>query len=359
MKANKGEWAELYSFFKILDEKKLFAADKNLEIIPDKFFVFKKIFRNETNKTEKIYDISGSDIVILDNQGNVLKTIKDEDLPEKIKAVFSKIKETKSTTFEILEAEKLMDEFLCNQIKASSSHKADIEAEIYDRITETIKPLGFSVKSMIGGASTLLNAGKTTNFIFEVNNINEKDINEINAISTKSKVQDRVKAIYDKSGSLNFKKVAKKEFEANLRKIDTVFPLFISQMLIDFFLVKCNKVSELTELLAKNIPLQEQYGLSYSDYEFKVKNFLQSTALGMIPSKIWDGFTKAYGGYIIVRNDGVVICYHLYNRDEFLSYLYENTKFESASTSRHDYGKIYLEDGRLLFNLNLQVRFVR
>ena len=50
----------------------------------------------------------------------------------------------------------------------------------------------------------------------------------------------------------------------------------------------------------------------------------------MVPSKVWDEFTKAHGGYIVVKNNGDVICYHLYNRDEFLSYLYENTKFESA-----------------------------
>jgi len=40
---NKGEWSEFYAFLKILEERKLFAADKNLEIIDDKFFVFHKI----------------------------------------------------------------------------------------------------------------------------------------------------------------------------------------------------------------------------------------------------------------------------------------------------------------------------
>ncbi len=53
MKANKGEWSEFYAFLKILEDKKLFAADKNLEIIPDKYFVFHRIFRNETNQEQK------------------------------------------------------------------------------------------------------------------------------------------------------------------------------------------------------------------------------------------------------------------------------------------------------------------
>jgi len=43
MKANKGEWSEFYAFLKILEDKKVFAADKNLEIIPDKYFVFHRI----------------------------------------------------------------------------------------------------------------------------------------------------------------------------------------------------------------------------------------------------------------------------------------------------------------------------
>jgi len=39
MKANKGEWSEFYAFLKILEDKKLFAANKNFEIITDEFFL--------------------------------------------------------------------------------------------------------------------------------------------------------------------------------------------------------------------------------------------------------------------------------------------------------------------------------
>ena len=79
----------------------------------------------------------------------------------------------------------------------------------------------------------------------------------------------------------------------------------------------------------------------------------------MVPGKVWDGFTKAHWGYIVVKENGDVICYHLYNRDEFLEYLYENTKFETASSSRHDFWKIYTEGSRCYINLNLQIRFLK
>lgn len=359
IKANKGEWSEFYAFLKILSDKKLFAADKNLEIIPDKFFVFQRVFRDEKGQSSKIFDLTGKEILILDKNHNLLKEVSSAHVAAKTFKIFNKIKSEDRTTFEIKEAQNLLDDLLCTAIKTSNVSKADIEAEIYDRISEVITPLGFSVKSIVGGASTLLNAGKTTNFIYKVNNLDINLIDQINSINTKSKVQDRVKSIIDRGGKLEFKALARKEFESNLKKIDTVFPEFMAQMVLDFFSSKTNRVNALVKNLSENKNLQNKYGLSYSDYEFKVKNFLHSTALGMVPSKVWDGFTKAHGGYIVVRNDGVVICYHLYNRDEFLYYLYENTKFESASTGRHEYGSLYQKDDEILFNLNLQIRFLK
>ena len=36
--ANKGEWSELYAFFKLLAQGKLYSGDGQLKIIPDKFY---------------------------------------------------------------------------------------------------------------------------------------------------------------------------------------------------------------------------------------------------------------------------------------------------------------------------------
>lgn len=359
MKANKGEWSEFYAFLKILEDKRLFAANKNLEIIDDKFFLFKKIIRNETNREIKIYDLKESGIYILDSKGKVLKKVDDKKLKGKTKNIFKKIKMAKTTTFDLPEVEILMQELLCTQIKADNSKKSDIDGVIYDRVSNKEELLGFSVKSMIGGASTLLNAGKTTNFIYEITNLDSSKVDDINSLEGRSKIQDRLKSILKNRGILNFDRISKEEFETNLRKIDTVFPIFIAQMLQDFFLGKANKITDLVELLENNEYLKKTFRLSKSDYEYKIKNFLVSVALGMVPSKVWDGFTKAHGGYIVVKDNGDVICYHLYNRDEFLSYLYENTKFESASSTRHDYGKIYQEKEKMYFNLNLQIRFLK
>lgn len=94
-------------------------------------------------------------------------------------------------------------------------------------------------------------------------------------------------------------------------------------------------------------------------YTYKVKRFLTDIALGMMPSKVWTGEYDATGGYLVIKESGDILCYHIHQRNEFENYLFENTKLETASSSRHGFGKIYEKDGDVFFNLNLQIRFVR
>jgi type II restriction enzyme len=61
---------------------------------------------------------------------------------------------------------------------------------------------------------------------------------------------------------------------------------------------------------------------------------------------------------MITGNKREILCYHIYNRNEFENYLIANTKLETASSSRHDFGTIYEKNGQLYFKLNLQIRFL-
>jgi len=79
----------------------------------------------------------------------------------------------------------------------------------------------------------------------------------------------------------------------------------------------------------------------------------------MMPSKVWSGEYDATGGYLVIKEDGDILCYHIYNKNEFEDYLYNNTKLETASSSRHKFGTIYETNGKLYFNLNLQIRFLK
>jgi hypothetical protein len=78
----------------------------------------------------------------------------------------------------------------------------------------------------------------------------------------------------------------------------------------------------------------------------------------MTPAQPWTGDFQATGGYIIVKEDGEILCYHIYNHNEFQEYLFRNTRFETPSTGRYEFGTIYTENGKNYIKLNLQVRFV-
>ena len=62
--------------------------------------------------------------------------------------------------------------------------------------------------------------------------------------------------------------------------------------------------------------------------------------------------------YVIVKDNGEVLAYHIYNRDAFEKYLLNNTKFERGSTGKHGFATLYMENGKRYINLNLQIRFI-
>ena len=65
------------------------------------------------------------------------------------------------------------------------------------------------------------------------------------------------------------------------------------------------------------------------------------------------------GGYIIVKEDGEIICFHLFNEAIFRDYLLSNLKLETPSSTRHKYGAIFKEAGKNKISLNLQIRFIK
>lgn len=88
-------------------------------------------------------------------------------------------------------------------------------------------------------------------------------------------------------------------------------------------------------------------------YDYKVKQFLLAFALGMTAGTPWNTKFNANGGYIVVKEDGDIVCYHFFDRNDLEDYLYNNTRFESPSRTRHKYGKIYYENGDFFIKLNM------
>ena len=204
-----------------------------------------------------------------------------------------------------------------------------------------------------------MNAGETTNFIFQIldTNLNQKEIQEINNISSKSKIKDRILEIRNKGGKFEFVKTQRAIFSNNLILIDSLLPQILSHVVLNFYSSPYSNIEDLVKLSEEENPLKFDTTDKHLFYTYKIKRFLTDIALGMMPSKVWTGEYDATGGYLIVKDDGEILCYHIYNKNEFENYLLTNTKLETASSSRHGFGEIYEDNGKLYFKLNLQIRF--
>jgi DNA (cytosine-5)-methyltransferase 1 len=89
----------------------------------------------------------------------------------------------------------------------------------------------------------------------------------------------------------------------------------------------------------------------------KTKKLLLDYTCGFFPGKKWNGEYTS-NGTIVVDENGHLHGFHVVDLESFKNYLYNNTKFDTPSSSRHGFGKIYKErDGNLYFKLNLQLRF--
>ncbi len=356
IKGNKGDWSEIYTLFKVLGDTKLFSGDTDLNKVEELFYPIIKVLRIESGGNYE-YEING-DLVIISSNKEILR-IPVTKFKSQASVLLQKIKDSKGA-FSVPEIESFMRTINCKTLKAKSTSKTDIRIVIHDlRINQQIE-LGFSIKSHLGGDSTLLNAGKTTNFIYQILNFNPSKfiIDKINGIDTKSKIKDRLEAINKSGGKLKYLTLEQDIFKNNLILIDSLLPNILGEIVLSFYTTKNTTIKNLSDEISKKNPLKYDTQFSHSFYEYKIKRFLTDVALGMMPSKVWSGLYDTTGGYLLVKESGEVLCYHIYNRNQFEDYLFNNTKLETASSTRHNFGKIYNKEGTNYFNLNLQIRFI-
>jgi type II restriction enzyme len=352
---NKGEWSEIYALFKLLGDKELHPGNNEITKLENLVYPILRILRTEINGNFE-YSIE-DDIVVISGNKEVFR-IPISEFQERAKCLLIEIK-SNSGTFSIPDIEEFMKSINCLSLKASSSAKTDITIVVHDQRTGLQPFLGFSIKSQLGNPSTLLNAGETTNFIFKIfeTNISQKEVEEINNISSKSKIKDRILEIKNKGGKFEFVKTQRTIFSNNLILIDSLLPQILSNIVLNFYSSSYSTIEELVKLTEEENPLKFDTTDKHLFYSYKIKRFLTDIALGMMPSKVWTGEYDATGGYLIVKSDGEILCYHIYNKNEFENYLLSNTKLETASSSRHGFGEIYEENGQQYFKLNLQIRF--
>lgn len=151
--------------------------------------------------------------------------------------------------------------------------------------------------------------------------------------------------------------VQSKVFHNNLVMMDCCLPRLLADMLWDSYKYKEMNIVKAVKRATKKNFMGFDLSTGHDFYGYKMKALMVNSALGMLPAKPWTGKYEATGGYIVVKDDGDIVCFHIYDRNLLEDYLFHNTKFETPD-SRWNFGYIYKDgDGAFYFKLNLQIRF--
>lgn len=147
--------------------------------------------------------------------------------------------------------------------------------------------------------------------------------------------------------------------DEDLNKIDEIFYVVLKAIRdnIEYVLenhkqLRINNINE-NQFVVSTEEFKENKELT----QHKVKDLLVAIALGMVPKTKWRGIDEANGGYVIVKPNGDIVCYHIYDRNRLRNYLYKNTKFDSPSSSRTGAGLLVKEEDGVKFRLTCQIRF--
>lgn len=344
---NKGEWSELLTLIKLIYNKRLDLSDSNLNPNGKFFQVLKLTTKNideefivmDDQKIRVVNATIGKDEII-----DIHKLINEVSINQITKTI-----EDGSGSFDVPDFQVIQNRLGISLVKGGNSNqKSDIVLSIQNDDLHA-EDEGFGIKSFLGCSPTLLNASGNTNFIFRVNGLDPKFIDEINSIDGRTKIRDRISFIQEMGGDLVFEKCERETMDYNLRLTDSLMPEFLSKMILSYYSGKGRGLSELINNIFPSTLSKE--------IEVKFKRLLVDILLGFFAGTEWDG-NYISNGTIVLKSNGTIVGFHIIDMIELKEYLFKNIKFDTPSSTRHRFGKLYKEkDGTLFFKLNLQLRF--
>lgn len=352
-RGNFGEWSELYTLGYLLVHGGAFAADQDQNAIPDVFHRVLQIhFSPSKDAPDLDYLINSKDVAILIS-GNEVARIERSLIQTYIELMFAELTDgNHKKTFQLESGENLLNLLKGTRISASSREREnDLELIMEDQVTKSPTPrIGFNIKSQVGGRATLLNASGATNFVYKIKSKNNlSKANYPNFIHGKHR--QNLNALLEAGFELEFESISSQTFFENLTLLDMQFPHYLAEVLLYSYIKGEKSFAKAVESVFPSGDPKSRQPI------YKFKEFLGAVAMGLRPSLTWDGDTTKFSGILVVKSNGEIIFYYLYNRKNFEEYLFSRVALERASTSRHKYGEIYSENGVDKIRLNLQIRF--
>jgi DNA (cytosine-5)-methyltransferase 1 len=335
-KLNRGEWSELFALLSLLIKPKL-PFGTAVGTSSDEYVL---VFKLHYNAQDVTYCLSETQVTLLfpDGTSQELGCITEVISPLQLAELKEFIIHSKGT-FSLDAFQQWMQLLQINHFKGTSQQKQDFTLAFqHNGLCYEAEPLG--IKSYLGNLPTLLNSSTATNFLFEVKGFTGT-LDDVNIITTRNKIRDRIQYIETNSGQLVFVGCENSIHEENLRKVDSCMPELLADVLLQYYKGLGARFSALS--------LSEQQ-------RCRLKDYLKAVLLGMFSSTRWDGNYTA-NGTVVVKKDGDMVLYHVIKDAILKEYLMAHAKLDTPSSTRHRFGQLYKEaDGRYFIKLNLQIR---
>lgn len=377
---NKGEWSELYTLFKLLADQNLYPIENNQiegERLRLPILSIMRYIDQEIGVEYFIMEDSNINMNINNEEQRVVEKSEFSHWAKQLFAEMSSIKK-KDASFAIPSLNDFRDKTCCpkvacvnRKIAENCKDKSDLYIVIHDTLTGQTPKQGFSIKSEIGSAPTLVNASLLTNFHYRLTKpLTKEQVEFVNNMKVKqgskqvTDVMGRLSKIKEFGAELQFcgiqpNKNNENVFLENLILVDSCMPQILAWLLYTSFSTGERKLDKLTEMITEANPMGFPMTVNTKHYEAKVKRLLLDFALGMLPGQPWEA-TDLASGVLVVKPSGDIDCYHVLYKDTLEEYLFHDLKFETASASRHEFASIEIDSkGNQYFALNLQIRFIQ
>ena len=409
---NKGEWAELYVFLRLLGTGVLHAADSGLNRKADSFLDVVKIVRRApdgdgvleyiVHPDSQTVEVRQEGIVAADackehasldepcsqdacscrddGQGGrgLSSTCVSMEACERVARVLFEHLASHEKGAKTMHAPAEVCDFAegvgVSNPKAQSvanrrdafGGKADIVMETCDGRNGLTNRMGFSVKSQFASPATLFNAGPSAPLLYWVAHCDDASMDEFNALRDARGNRgwfSCCQPFFAAHGlRVSFARARNAgSFERNLLFVREGMLEIIAACVRERFIrgAASADVADVTALVAEQNPMRYPPAIAAAIYEKAMKDFLYAAFSGMSATKPWDGIEQVNGGYIVVKPDGDVLCYHANDREEFREYLFRNTAFEYVSAKKYGWSLIEKSDGEYLLPVNFSIRFKR
>lgn len=418
---NRGEWAELYVFLRLLGTGRLHAADSDLNCKTDSFLEVSKVLRCEAAGEPAVYEVDSAAETVTVRRGDVaraaaapaakrrdvsgdaahqvslfscegdsagefgvddaaepsgsVQTVSMTDCERAARILFDRLTSSSAgskTMHAPVEVCDFVDSIGVRNPKAPGVQghdktfggKADIVIETRDGRNALVNRMGFSVKSQFGSPATLFNASPSAPLLYWVAHCDDALMKEFNALHDARGNRGWFaccQPFFDERGlRVSFARARNAgSFERNLLFIREGMLEIVAACVRERFIggATTSDVAAITASVAEQNPMRYPPAVAAAVYEKAMKDFLYAAFSGMSATKSWDGVEQVNGGYIVVKSDGDVLCYHANDREEFREYLFRNTVFEYVSAKKYGWSLIEKSDGEYLLPVNFSIRF--